>query len=60
MSPIVKVARERLDVWVRANLESKRPPPDEARKIRQRLSLRRLIDDLIGAVRGEQKGDLPF
>ena len=60
MSPITQAARERLDIWVRTNLESKRPPPDETRKARQRLSLRHLIDDLIAAVRGEQKEDSPF
>ena len=53
MSPITAAARERLEVYLRNPTPPDAPP-------REPPLLRRLIDDLIAAVRGEQKDDLPF
>jgi len=54
MSPIVQTARQRLEVYVRAQqLPENYPTPSPG-------LLRLLIDELIMAVRGEQKEDSPF
>ena len=54
MSPIVQTARQRLELFVRAQqLPENYPAPPQP-------MLRRLIDELIAAVRGEEKSDLPF
>jgi len=54
MSPITQAARQRLEVYVRAQqLPENYPTPPQP-------LLRMLIDELIAAVRGEQKSDLPF
>lgn len=54
MSPITQAARQRLELFVRAQqLPENYPSPTPG-------LLRMLIDELIMAVRGEQKDDLPF
>ncbi len=54
MSPITAAARQRLELYVRAHqLPENYPTPTQS-------LLRRLIDDLVAAVRAEQPSDRAF
>jgi len=54
MSPITAEARDRIVRYLQAHQPPNEPPPPEPNPIR------RMLDDLIAAVRGEQPSDRPF
>lgn len=57
MSPITESARARIMDYLRLHTTPNDPPVFERR---HDSTFRRMVDDLIAAVRGEQESDRPF